>query len=108
MNNQLIISDFAAARIAEMLKTEGQNKAFRITVEGGGCSGFKYNFDFTEIAHDDVVENKNGAVVVTDATSLEFLKGSELQYIQELGGAYFAMKNPNAKASCGCGTSFAV
>ena len=104
----LHISDSAASRINYLLSSEGENRAFRVTVEGGGCSGFQYKFDFTNILPDDLRFDKNGAKVVTDQTSLELLKGSTVDFVEELGGAYFAMKNPNAASSCGCGSSFAV
>ncbi len=107
MEQTIDISDSAASRIS-FLATQEAGKAFRVSVDGGGCSGFKYKFDFSDTAPDDIVFEKNGAKVVTDATSLEFLKGSVVDYIEQLDGAYFAMKNPNAKSSCGCGSSFAV
>ena len=107
MQQAIQISDSAAARIAHLSGAEN-GRAFRVSVDGGGCSGFKYNFDFSDIAGDDIIFEKNGAKVVTDPTSLEFLNGSMVDYIEQLDGAYFAMKNPNAKSSCGCGSSFAV
>lgn len=105
MKNTITINESANNRIATLLKSEPEGFAFTVRVDGGGCSGFQYKFDFAKPAADDIMVSP---VVATDATSLEFLKGSELQYVEELGGSYFAMKNPNAKSSCGCGSSFAV
>ena len=81
----------------------------RVTVEGGGCSGFSYKFDFADtINTDDIVIERDGAKVVIDEMSLPFLDGSEIDYVNELIGASFKIHNPNATASCGCGTSFSV
>jgi iron-sulfur cluster insertion protein len=81
----------------------------RVAVLGGGCSGFQYNFDFdTKRNDDDLVIEKNGATVLIDSTSLEFIKGSEIDYVDEMVGASFQVRNPNATSSCGCGTSVAV
>lgn len=107
MQETILISESAANRINFLSSHEG-GKAFRVTVEGGGCSGFQYKFDFSDTTPEDIVFEKNGAKVVTDSTSLELLKGSEVDFIQELGGEYFTMKNPNAKSSCGCGSSFSL
>lgn len=105
---QILISDSAANRIAFLLSQEEPKTAFRVSVDGGGCSGFQYKFDFTPVENEDIIFEKNGAKVVTDATSLEFLKGSTIEFTEDLGGAFFSMKNPNASSSCGCGSSFAV
>ncbi len=106
----LQISDNAAKRIAtlvEMEETEGMR--LRVAVSGGGCSGFQYGFSLdNERNDDDLLFEKNGIEVVIDETSLEFLKGSELDYVEDLIGSYFSMTNPNATSTCGCGTSFAV
>lgn len=81
----------------------------RITVEGGGCQGFEYQFkEETEKADKDLVFERDGAIVVTDDISLPFLEGSEVDYVDDLIGAYFKINNPNASSSCGCGTSFSV
>lgn len=99
------VSEAASARINHLLKTEPEGTHLRVSVEGGGCSGFQYHFDFTrERATDDL---EFGPVLV-DATSMEFVKGSQLDYVETLGAAAFEIKNPNAKASCGCGNSFSV
>jgi iron-sulfur cluster insertion protein len=81
----------------------------RVEVQGGGCSGFQYQFKFDEnIASDDHVFQTNGVAVVVDDTSLDLLNGAELDYVEELIGAFFQVNNPNAASSCGCGTSFSI
>lgn len=104
------ISNSAAQRIAHLLHDEPTGSRLRVSVLGGGCSGFQYRFDFdtTEPAGDDVLYEREGAKVVVDETSLELLKGSMLDYVEELGGAAFEIRNPNAKSSCGCGNSFSI
>lgn len=108
MENTIYISDSAAKRISNLLKSEAKGNVFRITVDAGGCNGFQYKFDFTPATADDLSFEKDGAKVATDITSIEFIKGTTVDFIEELGGAYFTMKNPNAASSCGCGSSFAV
>ena len=108
MENTINISDSAATRIAHLLKNEPQNSVFRITVDAGGCNGFQYKFEFTPSKDGDISYDKNGVKVVTDDISLGFLNGATLDFIDELGGSFFKMTNPNASSSCGCGTSFAV
>jgi iron-sulfur cluster insertion protein len=104
------LSENAARRIVALRDQEGEpTLMLRIAVEGGGCSGFTYKFSFEADKHDDdVVVERDGAAVVIDAMSLPYMAGSEIDYIDELMGAYFSIKNPNATASCGCGTSFSV
>jgi iron-sulfur cluster assembly accessory protein len=103
------LSDRAARRIAEILQTETQPTALRVAVTGGGCSGFQYNFalDDTQLDEDLVVE-KDGAKVLIDPVSLDFLAGAEIDFTDDLIGQAFKINNPNATASCGCGTSFSV
>lgn len=109
---ELLISDSAAKQITHLLEKTGQAEGamLRITVTGGGCSGFQYNFDFDDKtnADDDVVFEKDGVKVVTDTLSLDFLDQAQLDYVTDLGAAAFKIVNPNAVASCGCGNSFAV
>jgi len=106
---QVTLSDSAARRIAFLLSREAANSKLRVAVNGGGCSGFQYVFDFdSTAADDDVVIEKNGAKVLIDSASLELLKGSEIDYVTEMVGASFQIKNPNASTSCGCGNSFSV
>lgn len=104
------LSDSAAQRIAHLLKDEPSGSYFRIAVEGGGCSGFQYRFDFdaAAMADDDMAIEKDGATVVIDSTSLQLVEGSELDFTQELVGSAFALKNPQAASGCGCGNSFAL
>ncbi len=105
----ITISQRAASRIAEILKSEASPKLFRVSVEGGGCSGFQYRFDLvTEHAPDDLLIETNGARVVVDQVSLGFMQGAELDFVDDLIGAQFKLNNPNVTAACGCGTSFSV
>lgn len=109
-DNILIITDGAAARIAKLRAMEGNDALMlRITVNGGGCSGFQYAFDLDDKkAEDDLIFTHNGTGVVTDEVSIGFLNGCTVDYKDELGAAYFAINNPNATSSCGCGSSFSI
>jgi iron-sulfur cluster assembly accessory protein len=99
----------AARRIAEILKGEPSPTQLRIAVLGGGCSGFQYEFKLDASRNeDDLVIAAGGAVVAIDSVSLDFLKGAEIDFADEMIGASFKIKNPNATSSCGCGTSFSV
>jgi len=103
------MTERAARRIAEILSIEGGEPMLRVAVTGGGCSGFQYSFAIDDArADDDVLIERDGAVVLIDATSLDFLKGAELDFVDDLIGAAFKINNPNATSSCGCGTSFSV
>jgi len=103
------VSARAARRIAEILKAEPQPAMLRVAVTGGGCSGFQYNFALDEVkADDDLVLERDGAVVLIDSLSLDFLRGAEIDFVDDLIGAAFKINNPNAQSSCGCGTSFSV
>lgn len=103
------ISERAARRIGEILKSEGGDAKLRISVEGGGCSGFQYKFDIERAqAEDDLVIARDAAVVLVDPSSVPFLAGSEVDFVDDLIGASFRVNNPNATASCGCGTSFSI
>lgn len=105
----LAVSAKAAKRIAEILKSEPAGAKLRVSVEGGGCSGFQYKFAIeTGTGPDDAVIEKDGIAVLVDAISAPFLAGSELDFVTELMGQSFQIKNPNATASCGCGTSFSL
>jgi len=102
------LSANAAKRINEIM-VQQKRYALRVGVVGGGCSGFSYTFDFADAPEtDDLVIERDGATVVIDSTSLEFLSGSEIDFSDELIGAAFKINNPNATAGCGCGTSFSV
>lgn len=103
------VSSSAAARINAITASETNNKLLRVSVEGGGCSGFQYKFDLVPASDpEDLVIEQEGATVLVDPISLPFLDGAELDYVQELIGASFKIHNPNAQASCGCGTSFTI
>jgi iron-sulfur cluster assembly accessory protein len=103
------MTDNAARRIAQVLGKEPKGSMLRVAVNGGGCSGFQYAFDIeANKADDDLVIERDGAVVLVDSTSLEFLRGSKIDFVDDLIGQSFKILNPNATASCGCGTSFAV
>ncbi|MDW5313817.1 iron-sulfur cluster insertion protein ErpA [Rhizobium sp. PL01] len=103
------LSDSAAKRIAVILKSDAEKKAMRVSVEGGGCSGFSYKFDLVGDADDDdLILEKGEAKVLIDSMSLVYMSGSEIDFVDNLLGQSFQIKNPNAVASCGCGTSFSV
>lgn len=103
------ISQSAARRVAEILAREAPGTMLRVAVNGGGCQGFSYDYSFTaERAADDFELREGGAVVLIDPMSAEYLAGSVLDWVDELIGASFQIRNPNAKSSCGCGTSFSL
>src|SRR5690625_82398 len=106
----LTLSESAAERIAFLAaQEEDPNTMLRITVSGGGCSGFRYDFSFdAAVNDDDRVFERDGAKVVIDEVSLDLLGGSVVNFIDDLMGAYFSIENPNASSSCGCGTSFSL
>jgi iron-sulfur cluster assembly accessory protein len=106
----VVLTDRAAKRVARILAKEPEGTVLRISVAGGGCSGFQYEYNLVQEtpANDDIVLAKGGATVLIDAMSLEFMGGSEIDFSDDLIGQSFQIKNPNAVASCGCGTSFAV
>lgn len=106
---QFSVTPSAAKRIAFLASREPKPVMMRVAVLGGGCSGFQYNFSFEEEKNDDdLLIERDGASVVVDSTSLELLKGSELDYVEEMVGSAFQVKNPNATSSCGCGNSFSL
>jgi iron-sulfur cluster assembly accessory protein len=110
---QFDLTERAAARIAEIIAAEGRpaghKSALRVAVLAGGCSGFQYRFELDDATQDDdLVIERGGARVLVDPASLDLLAGSELDYTDELMGSHFAVRNPNAKSACGCGTSFSI
>ena len=109
MNMPVTVSSRAAKRIATILSGEGGGAMLRLAVTGGGCSGFQYNFalDGTRM-DDDLLIEEEGAKILIDPVSLDFLAGSEIDFTDDLIGQAFKVNNPNATASCGCGTSFAL
>ena len=109
MTPNVIVTDSAARRIGEILRQELAGTMLRVTVEGGGCSGFQYKFDTErDRAEDDIVIEKSGATVLIDPVSLNYMAGSEIDFVDDLIGSSFKVRNPKATASCGCGTSFAL
>jgi iron-sulfur cluster assembly accessory protein len=103
------LSERAAKRIARILSREPDGTALRISVSGGGCSGFQYGFDLDQTrTSDDLIIERDGAIVLIDPVSLPYMGGSEIDFVDDLIGQSFQIKNPNATASCGCGTSFSV
>ena len=103
------VSERAARRIGEILTAEAPGTMLRVSVEGGGCSGFQYRFDMEKTREpDDFVISRNGATVLVDPVSLRYLEGAEIDFVDDLIGASFKIANPNATASCGCGTSFSI
>ena len=103
------MTERAARRIGEILKAEPAGSMLRVSVEGGGCSGFSYKFGFDRSkAADDLVLTHDGATVLIDPVSVQYMAGAEIDYVDDLIGASFKVKNPVATASCGCGTSFSI
>ena len=103
------LSPSAAKRIQAIGAREGRPVMLRVAVEGGGCSGFQYQFDLVDEAQpDDLKVERDGAAALVDVVSLALLKGSEIDFVDELAGAEFRIRNPNAKSSCGCGVSFSI
>jgi iron-sulfur cluster assembly accessory protein len=109
MSQNVTVSERAVRRIGEILKGEAPGAMLRVSVEGGGCSGFQYKFDIDRAkAADDLVIARDGATVLIDAISVGYMAGSEIDFVDDLIGASFKVKNPKATAACGCGTSFSL
>ena len=107
--NKFNLTKQAAERIKILLEQESTDSYFRISVLGGGCSGFQYDFSFTKIKNNDDEEYLDKEIkYLIDNTSIEFINGGELDYVDELAGSYFKIDNPNSTANCGCGTSFSI
>ena len=106
----IVFTDAAASKVAELVAEEGNpDLKLRVFVQGGGCSGFQYGFTFDEIVNeDDTKMEKNGVTLLIDAMSLQYLVGAEIDYKDDLEGAQFVIRNPNATTTCGCGSSFSV
>ena len=105
----LSLSESAARRLAKLAADEGRPVMLRVAVDGGGCSGFQYRLELVETAEpDDIRIEADGQTAVVDPVSLPFLKGSEIAFVDDLAGAQFVIRNPNAASSCGCGVSFSV
>lgn len=109
MDTAVIVTERAARKINEILGRETTPSVLRVSVEGGGCSGFQYKFDIDRAAAaDDLVIEREGAIIVVDPVSLQYMTGSKLDFVDDLLGASFKVENPKATASCGCGTSFTL
>ncbi len=108
MNLPPQVTDRAYDRLAEIARLTGQNRALRVAVEGGGCSGFQYEIKLDDQQSGDLVLERSGQKVLVDAVSLPFLSNAVIDFSQELIGARFVIENPNASSSCGCGTSFSI
>ncbi len=102
------ITNNAAERIAQLQAKESADMLFRLSVDGGGCSGFQYKLDFDKKQDGDTEFNNGETIVLVDETSMEFIDGAQLDYVESLGFSNFEIKNPNASSSCGCGSSFAI
>lgn len=103
------LSARAARRVAKILSGEAPGSMLRVSVEGGGCSGLQYKYDVvTAREEDDLVIERDGATVLVDSVSLQYMEGSEIDFIDDLMGQSFQIRNPNAVAGCGCGTSFTI
>ncbi|MDM7851670.1 iron-sulfur cluster insertion protein ErpA [Pseudochrobactrum kiredjianiae] len=103
------VSDAAAKRIVKILQKQADKSALRISVEGGGCSGFSYKFDLVDDTNDDdLIIEKDGAKVLIDSISVPYIDGSIIDFIDDLMGQSFQINNPNVTSSCGCGVSFAI
>jgi iron-sulfur cluster insertion protein len=103
-------TDNAATKVSELIQEEGNDQLkLRVYVSGGGCSGFQYGFTFDEAANDDdTLIEKNGVTVLIDSMSIDYLRGAEIDYKEDVSGAQFVIRNPNASTTCGCGSSFSV
>ncbi|MBW9090002.1 iron-sulfur cluster insertion protein ErpA [Rhizobium wenxiniae] len=109
MTENVTLSDAAAKRITQIVAADAGKQALRVSVEGGGCSGFSYKFDLADAPEaDDIVIENGDAKVLIDSMSLIYMAGSEIDFVDNLLGQSFQIKNPNAVASCGCGTSFSI
>ena len=110
VQDPIIFTDSAATKVGELIAEEGNSDLMlRVYVQGGGCSGFQYGFTFDEVINEDDTQiEKNGVKVLIDAMSIQYLRGAEIDYKDDLSGAQFVIRNPNATTTCGCGSSFTV
>ena len=106
--NSLTLSPSAAKRVAFIADKQGRAAVLRLSVDGGGCAGFSYKFELGEVEDDDAVTETDGVTLVVDSVSLDLVDGSQVDYVEDLGGAAFKVTNPNAASGCGCGSSFSV
>ena len=108
MTTQLHLTEAAASRVRLIADKQGRAPMLRLSVDGGGCAGFSYKFALGEPEDGDARTDTDGVTLLVDPVSLDLLDGSEVDYVEELGGAAFKVKNPNAASGCGCGSSFSV
>ena len=109
MAQTLTLTEAAAGRVGAIARKQGKPAILRLSVEGGGCSGFQYKFDLAEAAEPgDAVSKTDGVQLVVDPVSLELVAGCTVDFVESLGGAAFRVENPNAAAGCGCGSSFGI
>lgn len=110
MTDPIIFTDNAATKVGELIAEEGNdNLKLRVYVSGGGCSGFQYGFTFDEeVNEDDTCVEKGGVTVLIDPMSIQYLAGAEIDYKEDVNGAQFVIRNPNATTTCGCGSSFSA
>lgn len=109
MASEISLTSSAAARVAAIAAKQGKPAILRLSVDGGGCSGFQYRFGFADgVEGDDMVAEVDGVRLVVDSVSLDLVRGARVDYVESLGGAAFRVENPNAASGCGCGSSFAV
>ena len=103
------LSEAAAKRVAAIAERQGKPAILRLAVDGGGCAGFQYRFEMAEsVEEDDITAETGGVTLVVDTISLDLVRGSEVDFVENLGGAMFQVNNPNAQSGCGCGTSFSI
>jgi iron-sulfur cluster assembly accessory protein len=106
---QIFLTDSAAKRVAAIAKRQSRPAILRLAVDGGGCAGFTYKFELADTPDaDDTIAENNGVKLVVDPTSLDLVRGSAVDFVEDLGGAAFKVTNPNAASGCGCGSSFSV
>ncbi|WP_422396562.1 iron-sulfur cluster insertion protein ErpA [Sphingomonas suaedae] len=109
LSEDIILTPSAAARVAAIAAKQGKPATLRLSVEGGGCSGFQYKFELADAPQaDDTVAQTDGVTLLVDPISLDLVRGASVDFVESLGGAAFRVTNPNAASGCGCGTSFAV
>ena len=109
MSDPIQLTPSAAQRVAAIAARQGKPAILRLSVEGGGCSGFQYRFGLADaVESDDLTVERDGVTLVVDSVSLDLVRGSAVDYVENLGGAAFKVENPNAASGCGCGSSFSV
>ena len=107
--SEVELTPSAAARVAAIASKQGKPAILRLSVDGGGCAGFRYKFGLADaIESDDVIAEQDGVRLVVDSVSLDLVRGSAVDFVENMGGASFRVTNPNAASGCGCGTSFSI